>query len=60
MGLTYEGSTISAMLDDVWSDVGNVIGGGLSTLVLGNSGCFHTGGRPKVESFERVSEPVYT
>ena len=24
MGLTYGGSSISAMLDDVWSDVGNV------------------------------------
>jgi len=60
MGLTYGRSMISAMLDDVWSDVGNVGWRILSTLILRSSGSFHTWGDTHVESFQRIANAVYT
>jgi hypothetical protein len=52
MGLTYGRSRISAMLGDVWSDVGNMSCKSLSTSALGSLDGFHTRGGMEVDSFE--------
>lgn len=59
VGLTYGSRRISAMLGDVWSDVGKMSCESLSTSFLGSLGGFHTSDRPHVEMFERISNPIY-
>ena len=58
MVLTYDPSMISAMLDDVRSDVGNLGCMTLSTLILGSSGSFHTRDHTEVESLEQIANTV--
>ena len=58
MALTYEGSGISAMLDDVWSDVGKAHGWKLSTSLLLNCDPFHTRYWSEVESFQHPADSI--
>ena len=57
-GLTYGRSRISAMLGDVWSDVGNMSYESLSTSALGSLDGFHTRGGTEVDSFERSANSI--
>lgn len=58
MALTYEGSGLSAMLDDVWSDVGKAHGWKLSTSLLLNRDPFHTWCWSEVESFQHSADSI--
>jgi hypothetical protein len=53
-------SGISAMLDDVRSDVGKAGWIRLSTSLLGNGNPFHTSYRLEVESFQHSADPIDT
>ena len=59
VGLTYGSSRISAMLGDVWSDVGKMSCESLSTSLLRSSGGFHTSDRSQVEKFKRIANAIY-
>jgi hypothetical protein len=60
VGLTYGRRRISAMLGDVWSDVGKMSCERLSTSMLRSPDGFHTSHRSYVEMFERISNAIYT
>lgn len=58
MGLTYDSSGISAMLDDVRRDVGKAVTIRFSTSVLRSCNPFHSGRRSEVEGFQHSTDPV--
>jgi hypothetical protein len=60
VGLTYELSGISAMLDDVWSDVGKPVCRGFSTSLLRNGNSFHTRRWSEVEGFQHSANTIDT
>jgi hypothetical protein len=60
VSLTYDGSAISAMLGDVWLDVGKMNEKWLSTLGLRSPDGFHTGNSVRAESLERIANAIDT